>query len=195
MVNWNLAQPLLVGQFQNTLEHATDERPLQAFFEKHPEVLLTGVVRPHNGWVIPRPKFAPPNHDPLVPDFVICEWSSVGPDWYIVELENPRKGPLKSNGDISQICNHAANQINTYRRFIEEHGHFLRGHGWPKLHREAEGIIVIGRRNDPLRAKFPDSLQEFKRQRIDVVSYDRLLEKFRAFQAALSTQRRVPPMK
>lgn len=185
-VIWNVPRPELVSSFKTTLDQANDEKPLQKFFEDNPDVLLTGIVRPHTGWVIPRHSLPKPDGGSWVPDFVICEWTSVGPDWYIVELESPKKSPLKKDGDASQICNHAADQINSYRAYIEQHGHILRGYGWPKLHGQAHGIIVIGRRSDPLRMRHPDRLRDFRRQQIEVMSYDRLFEKFQSFQAMLS---------
>jgi antiviral defense system Shedu protein SduA len=181
-INWNVCRPQLTGNFASVLEKASDEKPLQKFFEEYPEALLTGLVKPHIGWVIPRPRLPKPDGG-CVPDFIICEWSSVGPDWIIVELESPTTSPFTKSGAISQICNHAAEQINGYKDYIEQHGHFLRDHGWPKLHGVCEGIIVIGRRNDPGRSKYADKLRAFKRQQISVASYDRLFEECQFMQA------------
>lgn len=160
--------------------------PLQAFFEEYPEALLTGLVKPHTGWVIPRPRLPKPDGGLWVPDFIVCEWNSMGPDWFIIELESPTKSPLTRDPDVSQICNHAAAQIDSYRAYIEEHGHFLRENGWPKVHGQCDGIIVIGRRNDPNRSRHTGKLQAFRRQRIDIASYDRLLEECQSMQDHLS---------
>jgi antiviral defense system Shedu protein SduA len=123
-----------------------------------------------------------------VPDFIVCEWSSVGPDWFIVELESPTQSPLTQRG-ISQICNHAVEQINDYRTYIEENGYFLRENGWPKLHGQGEGIVVIGRRTDPGRSEAGDRLRNFRRQRVEIVSYDRLLEECQSMQDFLGSGR------
>jgi hypothetical protein len=193
-VHWHVHRPELVEKFSSTLEPAIDEKPLQMFFEEHPEALLTGLVKPHTGWVIPRPRWPKPDGGFLVPDFIVCEWKSVGPDWFIIELESPKSSPLTKSGDVSQICNHAVGQINDYRNYIQEHGHFLRGNGWPKLHGEFEGFVVIGRRTDPNRLEHPDKLQAFDRQKIEIVSYDRLLEEFRSMQSYLGYQSKsLPP--
>lgn len=175
-IKWSIPNPSLMDQFSHALEDAHDEKPLQRFFENHPVALLTGLVRPHTAWVIPRPKLPTPNGGGWVPDFMVCEWSSVGPDWIIVELESPTMTPLTKAGGVSYICNHAAEQINNYKTFIREHGYYLRANGWPKLHAECRGVIVIGRRSDPNRSKYADKLEAFRRQRIEVASYDRLVE-------------------
>jgi hypothetical protein len=184
-VHWHVYQPDLVDRFSNILEKASDEEPLQTFFEEHPEALLTGLVKPHIGWVIPRPRLPKPDGGFLVPDFIVCEWKSVGPDWFIIELESPTISPLTRSGQVSQICNHAVGQINSYRNYIEEHGHFLRDHGWPKLHGEFEGIVVIGRRTDPNRLERSDRLRAFQRQRVEIVSYDRLFQECLSMQPSL----------
>jgi hypothetical protein len=184
-IKWGTPCPELPREFSSVLEKARDEKPLQMFFEAHPAALLTALVQPHTGWVIPRPKLPKPDGGGWVPDFIICEWSSVGPDWIIVELESPIKSPLTKTGKVSAICNHAAEQINDYKSFIRDHGYYLRANGWPKLHAECSGVIVIGRR-DPIRSKHADKLEAFRRQRIEVASYDRLLEHCELMQRVLS---------
>jgi hypothetical protein len=180
-IKWHVCRPELTHKFAGVLETAADERPLQTFFEDYPEALLTGLVRPHTGWVIPRPRLPKPDGGLWVPDFMICEWKSVGPDWFIIELESPTKSPVTQAG-ISQLCNHAAEQINSYKTYIRDHGSFLRENGWPKLHGECYGFIVIGRRSDPNRSRHADKLQAFERQRIEIVSYDRLLKECQSMQ-------------
>jgi hypothetical protein len=175
-VTWNAFRPNVFEEFTQTLNGAVEEKPLQAFFERHPQALLAGLVAPHRTWVIPRPRLPKPTGEFWVPDFIVCDWTSVGPDWFIVELESPLARPLKEDGDFRRDCNHAIDQINSYRSFLEEHGHYLRTHGWPKIHGEFEGVIVIGRRTDPLRAEYPDRIRDGRRQKIEVMSYDRLLE-------------------
>ena len=174
-ITWHVWRPELTHKFSSVLETASDEKPLQIFFEEYPEALLTGLVKPHTGWVISRPKLPKPDGGGWIPDFIICEWKSVGPDWIIVELKSPRASPLTNSGRISGYCNRAAEQINDYKTHIEKHGHFLREGGWPNLHGQCDGVIVIGRRDDSNRS-LGDKLASFKRQRIEIASYDRLLE-------------------
>jgi hypothetical protein len=181
-VKWNRSTPGLIRNFEETLESANDEKPLQAFFEKNPQALLTGIVSPHIGWVIPRPKLQEPDGGFWQPDFIVCDWTSVGPEWFIIELESPMEGPLIKNGDTSRICNHAMNQIGDYRNALEEHGHFIRGDGWPKLHGKFRGVVVIGRRSDPLREKYSNRLRQYRNNDIEIMSYDRLFDTCKTFQ-------------
>ena|ERR1022692_2206921 len=46
--------PSLVEEFRHVLESASDEKPLQQFFERNPAMLLVGIVAPHRAWVFPR---------------------------------------------------------------------------------------------------------------------------------------------
>jgi len=187
---WGIPCPELTREFSRVLENARGEKPLQMFFEAHPAALLTGLVKPHTGWVVPRPRLPEPDGGGWVPDFIICEWSSVGPDWFIVELKGPTRSPLTKTGSVSSICNHAAEQINNYRTFIRDHGYYLRANGWPKLHAECSGVIVIGRRDDPNRSNRTDKLEAFRRQRIEVASYDRLLEECKFMQNVIGKRAR-----
>lgn len=77
-VDWNIPQPQLVSLFETVLESAKDEKPMQLFVEENPVALLTGLVRPHQAWVIPRPSLPKSDGSGWVPDFIVCEWSSTG---------------------------------------------------------------------------------------------------------------------
>ncbi len=164
-VSWNRTTPGMTQAFQEALDKAKDERPLQKFFEAFPQALLTSLVRPHIAWVVPKPKLSIPGRSPIEPDFIVCEWSSVGPNWYIVELESPLKSPLRQDGHTSGKLNYAIGQIGDYRSILQQHGHFLSESGWPKLHGKFKGVVVIGRRADPLRANFPNRLKQFEKFR------------------------------
>jgi hypothetical protein len=165
-----------IADFREVLRNARDERPLQRFFEQNPVALLFGLVRPHTAWIIPHPSLPRPQGGGGVPDFIVCEWSSIGPKWTLIELESPKKSPVTKTG-VSSICNHAVEQINDYRRYLRDNALFLRDNGWPDIHGECDGVVVIGRRTDTNRAGLSPKLVAFRRQAIDIVSYDRLLER------------------
>src|ERR1039458_323891 len=119
-VRWGIPQPHLVAEFSQALQEAQDEGPLQRFFEATPIALLTGLLRPHHkAWVIPHPRFGKPDFTGWVPDFILCDWSSLGPQWLIVELESPCRNPATSKG-LSATCNHAVQQINAYRTYLRD---------------------------------------------------------------------------
>lgn len=186
-VHWNVSSPKILANFRRILRAAKDERPLQRFFQENPIALATGLMRPHRVWVIPWPSLPLPGTGGGIPDFILCEWSSIGPQWIIVELESPKKSPVTKSG-VSAICNHAAEQINRYKTYLRDNALFLRDNGWPWIHGECEGVIVIGRRSDPNRSKHWQRLEEFRRQHIEVASYDRLLEIFVETQERIRTR-------
>src|SRR5450755_3062572 len=101
-VPWVYRQDGLAAKFRQVLESSKDERPLQKFFEDNPIALLLSLVQPHRAWVIPRPSLPDPKGGGWIPDFIVCEWSSVGPLWIIVELESPTKSAVTMSG-VSQI--------------------------------------------------------------------------------------------
>ena len=176
-VHWSYRQVGLLKKFSRVLASSEDERPLQKFFEDNPMALLLGLVQPHRTWVIPRPSLPEPSGGGWIPDFIVCEWSSVGPLWIVVELESPRKSAVTKRG-LSQICNHGAEQINSYRTYLRDNALSLRANGWPQIHGECDGALVIGRRSDPMRSKRSEKLEAFRRQKIEVMSNDRLLENY-----------------
>jgi hypothetical protein len=183
-VTWGIPQPRLVAEFSEVLQEAQDEGPLQRFFETSPIALLTGLLRPHTAWVIPHPRFGKPDFTGWVPDFILCDWSSLGPQWLIVELESPRRNPATSKG-LSATCNHAVQQINDYRTYLRENSAFLR-EGFGNIHCECQGIVVIGRRSDRHRETQKARLEALRRQEIEIMSYDRLLNECQLMQDAVA---------
>jgi hypothetical protein len=184
-VRWSYRQVGLLTQFGRVLASSKDERPLQKFFEDNPIALLLGLVQPHRAWVIPRPSLPKPSGGGWIPDFIVCEWSSIGPLWIVVELESPRTRAITKRG-LSQVCNHGAEQINSYRTYLRDHAMLLRDAGWPRIHGECDGALIIARRSDPMRSKHSEKLEAFRRQKIEIMSYDRLLENYEFNQEAQS---------
>jgi hypothetical protein len=174
-VDWNVPRPEVVHEFRWALKKAKDERPLQTFFEKNPVALLTGILKPHEAWVFPRPRLPLPGPGGVVPDFIICEWSSIGPAWTIVELESPTKSPITKCGK-SRICDHAIEQITHCKIYLRDYAEYMRNAGWTGIHGNCEGVIVIGRREDRGRSQQSEYLQACREQHIEIMSYDRLLE-------------------
>src|SRR5260370_13012458 len=56
------------------------EAPMQRFFEKNPVALLS-LINPHKSWVFPRVALQNALGGGLEPDFLICDWASLGPEW------------------------------------------------------------------------------------------------------------------
>jgi hypothetical protein len=166
--------PSLVEEFRHVLESASDEKPLQQFFERNPAMLLVGIVAPHRAWVFPRAILPKPEGGAWIPDFMTCDLTSTGPIWTIVELESPTAEPINSRG-ISAICHHAHQQIEDYRRHLANHAAFLRDGGWPISGERSPAWIVIGRRHEQQQALGAERLASLRQYSIEVASYDRLL--------------------
>jgi hypothetical protein len=190
-IEWNSPRRGLVSAFTRVLEAAQDERPLQKFFEKHPAALVFGTHGgPHQVWLFPRPQFGTIEGLDSVPDFLICNWSSVGPAWIVVELESPTQNPTNSKG-ISAVCNHAVQQVNDYRKFFSGNVESLRHAGWPGLNGDCSAWVVIGRRDGPRWSrKDNDRLADFRKSRIEIASYDRLLQKCSEIQSYVNRNSR-----
>src|SRR5437868_2884452 len=135
----------LARKFREVLDHAKNERPLQLFFERHPIILATSIVRHRTSWIFPRNSLPKPEGGSWVPDFMICDWtSSVGPWWTMVELENPTARTTSSRG-ISAKCRHALQQIEDYRNYLRKYAMFLRDGGFSGIHSECHAWVIIGR--------------------------------------------------
>lgn len=165
----------LVDEFRDVLEKAEDEKPLQQFFERNPAILLLGIVAAHRSWVFPRASLPKPEGGSWIPDFMICDWGSLGPRWTIVELESPRRSALTRSGSVSAICRHAMEQIEDYRRHLKKHAAHLRDGDLPIDGGKCPAWIVIGRRFDGRTELGVERLSNLRDYDIDVASYDRLV--------------------
>jgi hypothetical protein len=79
------ADDALIGEYRSILDEAADEKPLQAFLELHPEMLVAELGM-YCRWVLPRSSLA----GKYVPDFLTARLYSSGLTWTLVELESPR---------------------------------------------------------------------------------------------------------
>jgi hypothetical protein len=167
---WKLAK-----EFKRVLDTARDEGPLQCFFETNPAALLTGILAPHTAFVIPRKALPKPEGGCWIPDFMLCDWTSIGPIWTIVELESPKANPLTQGGLISAKLRTAQQQIEDYRHHLRKHAAFLRDGGWPQLENKVNAWIVVGRRK-PTTVTERERLASYREYNIEIATYDRLLE-------------------
>lgn len=161
-------------QFKQVLDCATDEKPLQKFFEQNPGALLTGIIAPHTAFVIPRHVLPKPEGGSWIPDFMLCDWTSIGPLWTIVELESPTARTHTLKGVISAKLRTAQQQVEDYRQHLRKHAAFLRDGGWPDIHQKANAWIVIGRVRETT-VQERERLAAFREYNIEIASYDRLL--------------------
>jgi hypothetical protein len=92
----------VVLAFERCVNAAADERPLQAFLEEHPTILVQ-LLHASARFVLPRQRLGAE----FIPDFVIGEHHSDGYDWLAVELESPRLSFFTTSGDPRAKLSHA----------------------------------------------------------------------------------------
>lgn len=170
----------LLKQFSaalGTAERSKSESPMQRFFEEHPAALLS-LVSPHTSWVLPRIALQEALGGGWEIDFLICDWTSLGPEWTLVELESPTKRATGSQG-VSATCRHAQQQISDYRRSMAEHTERNQNEGLLLGHRQKRSWIVIGRQEERSRRN-QDRLADLRADDIEVASYDRCYQMCKA---------------
>jgi hypothetical protein len=170
-VKWNKQRdPKIVEQLAAILNEAKDEKSLQKFYTEHP-YLLAIALRPHYCWVFPLPRLGGGQH---IPDFLYCDQNSLGYQWTLIELESPTMDATNQDGSISKDCHHAVQQILDYRGWLRDNA-LAEQKTYPSLSERCDGYVLIGRRDGGRTELEQKRLAEFKQQRIEIGSYDRLL--------------------
>lgn len=175
---WDRVTREEVERFEEVLDNAKDERPMQAFFQVHRHLLAEHLHGGHARWVIPQKRLGAEH----VPDFIIGEAHSFGHTWFGVELESPRKKPFNKNGDPSAILTHAIRQITDWREWLMHNLDYAsreeskQGLGLFDIRPNLDSFIILGRRDD-----YPKSAQGYRQQMkekqgITIRSYDFYLD-------------------
>lgn len=175
--------PLHVSQadldaFRQALDTADDERPLQAFLEAHPTLLVAPLAANHRGWVIPQKKLG---HQ-FIPDFVVGGLTSLGHEWLLVELESPKAKLFNQDGEASKILRHAIRQIQDWRDFLTSNLNYARnprqsnGLGLRDISPDPFGLILIGRRASLDNETIQRRRRLAQEHRIAIHTYDYLIE-------------------
>lgn len=168
-----------VEAFRNVLETAGNERPLQKLFEQRPRILASLLRGPHR-YCRPQVRFG----DKYVADFLLAEVDSNGVRWILVELETPDSDvTLARSNQFDEHARKGISQIEEWREWLQDNLDQARraradnGIGLPDIRPQAAGLVVVGRR-DRLR-KHASKLrkQEEEKSRIEVCTYDRLIER------------------
>jgi len=171
-IDWNTPRDMkLIDELAKILAEATDERPLQEFYTARP-YLLALAFPCHCSWVFPKPRLGGGKH---IPDFLYCDLNSLGYKWTLIELESPRMEATNKDGSVSRDCHHAVQQIQDYRRWIRDNALFEEKEGFKGLNADCEGYVVIGRRDGERTDLEQQRLADFRREKIEIASYDRLL--------------------
>ena len=173
-VDWHGLDAGHVQRLETLLTEATDERPLQTFLASVPYILVLGVLgQRRQAWVFDRPRFGAE----YIPDFLIGRRDSLGPTWMLVELESPTADPLRKDGAIRTDLHHAVQQVQDYKRWLGQHGAYFREqHGCWGIEAGCAATIVIGRRGMRESEAGKARMRDLRRDGIEVMSYDRLVE-------------------
>lgn len=165
----------IVGEFQQVLADAVDERPLQTLLASAP-VLLGPLAPPgRTYWCLDRPQLGAE----FVPDFLLASVTSVGFRWIAIELESPAVKTLTKAGLPARKLADALRQIRDWRIWLTDNVAYARQErGLKDIDGNCEAIVVIGRRSslDPKQIKRYRALSS---DGIAVMSYDRLHDSMR----------------
>ncbi|MEA5547613.1 Shedu anti-phage system protein SduA domain-containing protein [Limnoraphis robusta CCNP1324] len=132
------------------LDRDCDENEAQRVLETHPLLLARHLRGGHGRWVIPKTRLG----SEFATDFLMCEASSVGLQWYAVELESPKHNVFTMQGDPTAQLTHAMRQIHNWRDWLRNNRDYAArpkdndGLGLIDIDCDIQGLIVIGRRND-----------------------------------------------
>lgn len=171
---------------QDALSEASDEKPMQAVLEQHPQVLAY-LVDGHDGlWVVPQKKLGAQ----YVPDFLVAGETSAGIRWTLVEIESPTAPLTISDGQPEKRLRKAIKQIADWREWLGDNLDYARksraenGMGLAGIRADAPALIIIGRGEQTASI---DRMRNRVRseQGIEIRTYDWLIR-------ACNTQRGLP---
>ncbi|MFD0001619.1 Shedu anti-phage system protein SduA domain-containing protein [Streptomyces sp. NPDC127178] len=170
----------LVAAYEADLNAASDERPLQRFFEDHPGILAQELGA-NCRWVLPQVSLG----GRYVPDFLVARLDSGGVGWTLVELESPTAQLFTKDGQPRKELRKGLSQIQDWRTWLIANRDVARrsrneqGLGLVGIDHMANGLVIIGRRHHRSVADQERLNSLMHRERIQIRSYDWLLEEAR----------------
>jgi hypothetical protein len=182
--SWSDDHESAVDRFSSLLAADPDEEIIHHFIVDNP-FLLQVLIPPHSR---PRLYSKIPFGSEFVSDFVAMVPRTIGPTYYLFELERPSHSLFTKAGDPSAALSHAFRQMLDWRQWIAEHGEYANAI-LPGI-RNAIGVLVIGRRHS-LSLEDRKRLAQFlieTRGAVDIVTYDRIIDTAR-FLVPLNTER------
>lgn len=167
-----------VELLQDTIDHAADEKPVQRLLAERPQ-LLTSLL---GGWLqfcLPQVRFGAQ----YVADFLIATVDSLGVRWILVELETPRTSvTLRGTGELDKHGREGVRQVQSWREWLKNNLPYARssrrhnGLGLPDIRDSSDGLVLVGRRDLLYENSAPARHILHEQSRIDVHTYDWLLE-------------------
>lgn len=167
-----------VELLQDTIDHAADEKPVQRLLAERPQ-LLTSLL---GGWLqfcLPQVRFGAQ----YVADFLIATVDSLGVRWILVELETPRTSvTLRGTGELDRHGREGVRQVQSWREWLKNNLPYARssrrdnGLGLPDIRDSSDGLVLVGRKDLLYENSAPARHILHEQSRIDVHTYDWLLE-------------------
>ena len=161
-------------RFEEVLEGAKSERPIQRFFTQSPWVLAA--MHPHGNEVFPEFRFG----SSYRADFVVLEESSAGTFVELVELESPVASLVTKDGQFAKSVRKALTQVGDWHDWLVRNPGTLTD----SIDRGGLGIdelgavmktVYVGRRS-MISEKFNElRRREFRYSGVQIVTYDRIL--------------------
>jgi hypothetical protein len=137
-----------IDALEEVIERAKDEKPIQEFLQKRPEI-LAGILNGKERYCIPKLSF----DAKYVSDFLVADTDSYGIYWTLVELETPRSSiSLQVEDMLDQYARKGVSQIQAWRQYIENNIAHLQaakekgGLGLVDITSRARGLVIVGRR-------------------------------------------------
>jgi hypothetical protein len=175
---WWMEPPLNYrSDFEQCLASARNENDLQKDLSSNPYVLATQLGGGQGRWAIPKKRLGAE----YVPDFLIAERSSMGFEWYAVELESPKVKMFTKSGDPTHQLTHAMRQIDDWRAWLQTNQNYAArpqsegGLGLTDISANLDGLILIGRASFTDESTNSRRREMARRSRVRIHSYDWLL--------------------
>jgi hypothetical protein len=169
----------LADRFEDILSTAEREEDVQKFLADNPYILAEQL--PHCHHVIPKFRFG----GNYVSDFLLPEMTSGGTFWVLVELEPVNAKLVTASGQLAERVRTGVQQVRDWRNWLLNNRDMAirprskNGLGLSSIE-AVPGWVVVGRRS-----QVTDRFNELRNQiqsdsSIDIMTFDRLLERFRA---------------
>jgi antiviral defense system Shedu protein SduA len=168
----------LAERFEDVINTAEREEDLQKFLAENPFILAEQL--PHCHYVIPKFRFG----GRYVSDFLLPEIASSGRTLVLVELEPVNAQLVTQSGHLAERVRAGIQQVKDWRDWLmDNRDEAIRprarnGLGLTEIE-DIWGWVVVGRRNQVTERFNQLRNQVLRESRIEIKTYDRLLEWFK----------------
>lgn len=154
-----------VGQYQSfteLLKAKASEREIEYFFSQNGEVLSLIIwlfsTGHHMSWIFPKEQVRPPsgNVGGLIPDYLLAGASSIGVEWFVLELKGADKRAFSRRGNrisLSNEANRGVSQLLNYIDICSRDQAYLRD-GLELVGGKSEDCWIFSLGSRPLRVAF-----------------------------------------